>query len=400
MDLFERVHPTGLGHGTVTIMLGNLPLEHTTFRAEGNYSDGRRPDSVVFVDTVEEDLKRRDFTVNAMAWDPLEDQLVDPFGGEEDLAAGRLRAVGNAQERLQEDALRILRAVRFASTHHLKPDSALLTAMAQTAPLLDRIATERIEDELTKILSRSERPSGAFQMMAEQGIIDRILPELRPMKGQAQNRFHAYDVWDHTLAVLDACPPQPVVLRWAALFHDIGKPPTAEEHPDRPGEFRFFGHEKTSVEMTQRIADRLRFSRERQRRLDTIVAHHMIHPTPDWGDGAIRRLLSKLPGADLDDFLAFKRADVSGKGTPDLPERLADVDQLEERLRAELARGNALQRRDLAISSQSLMDLAGRSGGPWLGELQKHLLETVLEQPGLNEEASLAQLAAQWLESN
>ncbi len=398
--LFPRVHATGLSHGTVTIMVDDLPVEHTTFRAEGHYSDHRHPDTIRFVSTIEEDLARRDFTVNAIAWDPLEDCLIDPFNGAADLEARKLRAVGVAEERLREDALRILRAVRFASTHDLVLVDSLAAALRAMGPLLRNIAVERIEDELDKLLARSERPSIGFRLLAELQLLDVILPEFVPMMGQAQNRHHAYDVWNHTLAVLDACPSQPTALRWAALFHDLGKPVTAEPHPDNEGEFRFFGHEQVSMDLTEQIGQRLKFSKARQRRVGQVVAHHMIHPSEAWGDSAIRRLLRKLPGEDLDDFLAFKRADLTGKGTDDVDDLLKKVDVIEARLRNQRAAGHALSRRDLRMSSQALMDLAGRPGGPWLSALQNHLLEAVLEQPDCNEPERLRVLAIDWLQNH
>ena len=397
LELFDRVHPTGLGHGTVTVMVGDLPIEHTTFRTEGTYSDHRRPDSVQFVTEIEDDLARRDFTVNAIAWNPLADSYIDPFGGRQDVHQGRLRAVGAPRDRLQEDALRILRAVRFATTHDFELDMELRHALAATAHKLKEIAVERIEDELDKILSRSSHPSRGFRLMHELNLLEVILPEFIPMIGQRQNRHHAHDVWDHTLQVLDACPAEPTDFRWAALFHDLGKPLTAEPHSNQQGDFRFFGHEKVSLQISGDIGKRLKFSKARQRRVDQMIAHHMVHPTDDWGDSAIRRLLRKLPGEDLDDYLTFKRADVTGKGTDDVNTLLEQVNRIEERLRREQALGHALQRRDLAIDSHDLMTLASRPGGPWLGALQDALLEAVVEDPSFNQRERLESMARTWL---
>ena len=393
--IFDRVHATGLAHGTVTIMVGDEPVEHTTFRREGVYRDGRRPQVVQFVGSIEEDLARRDFTVNAVAWDPLSDTLVDPFGGEADGRAGLLRCVGNAEERFEEDALRLLRAIRFHATHGLEPAPGMEQAMAATAAGLERIAAERIEREITLIFERAERPSEAFNMARRCGLLPHVMPELLPLIGQAQNRHHAYDCWDHTMACVDAVPPGDAARRWAALLHDLGKPGTAELHPERPGEYRFYGHERLSLDLSAAIAERLRFSKNRRERVDVMVGTHMMHPTAEWGDAALRRLLSRLGDHGLEDFLALKRADIIAKGTPDVPEILAAMASIEERLRELLARGSAISRRDLALDGRQLAEALGRPPGKWLGPTLAALLDTVIEDPSLNRPERLVARARQ-----
>ncbi len=398
MAIFDRVHPTGLQHGTVTVVHEGAAVEVTTFRAEGDYSDGRRPDKVAFVGRIEDDLKRRDFTVNAIAWDPISDRYIDPFDGMADLQTRTLRTVGMASQRFDEDALRLLRAVRFAATHHLMPAPGLEDAMQAAAPGLSRIANERIEREFSLLFERADRPSIGLQLALRCGLLAVVLPELLPLVGQAQNRFHAFDCWTHTMAAVDAVPAGHVAVRWAALLHDLGKPSTAEPHPERPGEYQFFGHEKVSVEQTTLVAQRLRFSSQRQAHVERLVATHMLHPTPDWGDAALRRLLVKIGDEALDDFLLLKRADVAAKGTDDVPAIQQGVDRIEARLRAELAKGTALSRKDLAVTGDDLVRALGRPPGPWLGPLFAVLLARVVDEPEQNTQVRLIDVARMHLQ--
>ena len=303
MELFEQVHPTGLQHGTVTVVHEGQAVEVTTYRSEGVYSDQRRPDAVRFEAHIDEDLKRRDFTVNAIAWDPLSDTYIHPYDGMADLQTQTLRTVGDPDVRFAEDALRVLRAMRFAATHCLMPAPGLEEAMGRAAPNLVHVAVERVAAEFTRLFERAEKPSVGLDLAQRSGVLAQVLPELEPLVGQAQNRFHAYDCWVHTLAAVDAVPMGYADVRWAALLHDLGKPPSAEEHPDRMGEYRFFGHEKISVELSRAIATRLRFSTRRQAKVEGLVATHMLHPTEAWGDAALRRLLRKVGPDQLDDFL-------------------------------------------------------------------------------------------------
>ena len=389
MAIFDRVHPTGLKHGTVTVVVEDAPVEVTTYRAESLYSDGRRPDQVEFLDSIEDDLKRRDFTMNAIAWDPLSGRYVDPFDGMADLQTKTLRCVGKPKDRFTEDGLRLLRAMRFAATHFLMPAPGLEAAMTACAARLDQIAIERVEREFSLLFERAERPSIGLNLALRTGLIARVLPELTPLVGQAQNRFHAYDCWDHTLACVDAVPPGHSDVRWAALLHDIGKPASAPPHPDRPGEYRFFGHEKISVTRVDAIARRVRFSSARREQVSALVATHMLHPDEAWGDPAIRRLLRKVGVDRIDEFLMLKRADIWAKGTADVASLVADVDIIEARLRSEIESGSALSRSDLAVDGTDLCAALGREPGPWLRAAFDSLLEWVIEDPQRNESDQL-----------
>src|SRR5579859_4480870 len=221
LRIFPRAIPTGIAHGTVTVVLDGHPYEVTTLRGEGTYSDGRHPDWVEFVDDITADLARRDFTINAMALDE-EGRLIDPFDGRGDLSRGVLRAVGDPRARFAEDGLRPLRAARFVATLDLALDPATEQAIAPTVETYRNVASERVRDEWIKTM-KARKPSGAFEVMRRTGLLAVTCPELLEGVGMEQNRWHAYDVWRHGLECMDACPPDPV-LRVAALLHDVGKP--------------------------------------------------------------------------------------------------------------------------------------------------------------------------------
>ncbi|MBK9796243.1 MAG: HD domain-containing protein [Holophagaceae bacterium] len=389
-----RVIPTGLQHGTVTVILEDQPVEVTTFRSDGDYLDGRRPESVRLGVDLVEDLSRRDFTINAMALPVGGGDLVDPFGGRADLAAGIIRAVGDPLKRFGEDGLRTLRACRFASQLGFEIEAATLEAIPQRLEVAGRVAAERVFTELDKLL-RGAKPERGLGLLAESGLLDLWLPELRPMFGCGQNRHHCHDVWIHTLEVVRRVPAQSGP-RWAGLFHDAGKPITRSTGPD--GEIHFYGHEERSLEMAEWILERLKASHALRREVAALIRHHCTSPTAAWGDAACRRFLGRL-GEDalsLEDWAAFRLADHQGKGV-EVEARLAEHQLMLSRLGALAAARPPLALKDLALDGAALMRLAGRSGGPWLGELQRHLLEAVLDDPAANTVQGLSRLAMERL---
>ena len=385
-----RVIPTGLQHGTVTVLLEDLPVEVTTFRSDGGYLDGRRPESVRLGVDLEEDLARRDFTINAMAQPVGGSDLVDPFGGQRDLAARTLRAVGDPLQRFAEDGLRPLRACRFASQLGFTVEPATLAAIPLRLGVARKVAVERVFTELDKLL-RGDEPHLGLTLLAESGLLDLWLAELRPMLGCLQNRHHRHDVWTHTLEVVRQVPAE-AGLRWAALLHDAGKPGTRSTGPD--GEVHFHGHEARSLELAETILERLRSSLSLRREVAALIRHHGTHPTEAWSDAACRRFLGRLAedSLPLERWAAFRLADQRGKGL-DLEARLDGHQGLLSRLRALAAAAPPLAVRDLALDGAALMKLAGRPGGPWLGELQRQLLVAVLDDPGLNRAEALAEVA-------
>ena len=295
MELFgaEQCIPTGLQHGTVTIKYGGQLYETTTFRTEGSYTDGRHPDAVQFVPDVREDLARRDFTINAMAYNEAEG-LVDPFGGQADLQNGLLRAVGEPQQRFTEDALRILRLYRFAARFGFALDAATARAARQLAPHLDCISAERIQEELAKLLAAPQ--PGAY---LEPAVLAVVLPELTPESLTAAK------------PVVDACPAgeENLPVRWAALLHDVGKPPCFSLGPDGVG--HFYGHAAKSTELAEGILTRLRFDTAGRTRITQLIRYHDLPIAPE--AKSIRRLMNKLGVETVQQLFELHIADTCGQ---------------------------------------------------------------------------------------
>ena len=280
----ERLIETGLKHGTVTVLLGGLPLEITTYRVDGDYTDHRRPDAVRFTRSLREDLLRRDFTMNALAYNPRTG-LVDICGGAEDIARGIVRCVGEPDRRFQEDGLRILRALRFASVlgFQITPETA--AAIHRNAALLQYLAAERVRSELTKLLC-GQNVGAVLREFADVPAVP--IPELRPMFGFEQhNPHHDRDVWQHTVAVVAHIPPEPV-LRWAALLHDVGKPPCFSRGPDGVG--HFYGHAAKSAELADAVLMRLRFDTAGRTRITQLIRYHDLPVPPE--PKPVRRLMN------------------------------------------------------------------------------------------------------------
>ena len=399
-----RAIPTGLQHGTVTLMEEGRPFEITTFRGDGDYPDGRRPETVTLGVPLEQDLARRDFTINAMAvpvaaldrpdW---EAHLVDPFGGRADLAAGLIRAVGDPLLRLGEDGLRCLRACRFAAQLGFAIEPATLAAIPRRLEVARKVAVERVLAELTKLLC-GPGPDLGLAALAGTGLLDLWLPELRPMLGCTQNHYHRYPVWEHVLMVTRNAPATPEQ-RWAAFLHDSGKP--AARTVDAKGGVHFHGHEALSVDLALAILGRLRAGHALIRRVAALVRHHGTHPGPGWGDAACRRFLKMLLEDDLplEEWAAFRFADQTGKGFGEAHVRPAH-EALLARLEALAAQRPPLSVQALALDGRALMALAGRPGGPWLGQLQHALLQAVLEDPERNRADALGGLTRDWLAAN
>jgi tRNA nucleotidyltransferase (CCA-adding enzyme) len=388
MRLFKRVIPTGLQHGTVTVMVGDTPFEITTLRGEGAYSDSRRPDEVFFVKNIEDDLARRDFTVNAVAYDPLEDRLIDPFGGRGDMEQRRLRTVGKAEERFSEDGLRVLRAARFAATLGFDLDEATLAAIPSALPAFARVSKERVRDEWLKSM-RAAQPSRAFDVMRTSGILDISCPELMAQVGCEQNKYHTYDVWGHSMACLDASEAQPLP-RMAALLHDLGKPRT-RAFSDKTHDYTFYNHEAVGADMADEWLREYRFSNEERKHIVHLVRHHLICYSSEWSDAAVRRFVKRIGLEQLDALLALGRADALGKGRP-VESELAQLDELRARVQDSVAKGAAFGTRDLAVSGSDVMQTLGVKPGPIIGKVLDRLLERVLEDPTLNQRDALLPL--------
>lgn len=390
---FRHVIPTGIEHGTVTVLIRKVPYEVTTLRGETTYSDGRRPDSVHFVDDITADLARRDFTVNAIAIDPFDGSLIDPFDGIGDLERGIIRAVGDPIQRFSEDGLRPLRAARFTASLEFEIEPKTLAAISQTLDTYRKVSPERIREEWLKAM-RARRPSRAFEIMRQTSMLSITVPELMESVGCEQNRYHAYDVWGHAMACLDACVGDPI-LRLAALFHDIGKPRT-RAFSEKTKDWTFYNHERVGAQMVGPILTRLRFSNEERERIAHLVRHHLICYSDEWSDAAVRRWIRRIGKERLEDLYALNRADVLGKGKDPEPD-LEALEKLKGRVAAVLAAGDALTVRDLKVNGHDLMRELGMKPGRDLGAVLEYLLEQVLEDPSRNERETLLTLARAWL---
>lgn len=388
--VFRRVVPTGIEHGTVTVLLGDEGFEVTTLRGEVGYSDGRRPDQVFFVREIEADLARRDFTVNALAVDPTSGELCDPFGGMDDLRARTLRAVGEPAQRFGEDGLRILRGARFVATLEFELEEKTKAAMRPALDVFARVSAERVREEWLKAM-RARQPSRAFEVMREVGILDVVLPELLEQVGCAQNAYHAYPVWEHTLACLDAAPSDDPILRIAVLLHDIAKPKT-RAFSDKTQDFTFYHHEVEGAKMADAWLREYKFSRQERECITALIRHHLICYEPSWSDAAVRRFIRRVGEALIPRLFALARADAIGKGEPekgDPMDVLRSLDELGGRIEQQLAAGSAFGTKDLAINGKDVMNVLGIRPGRVIGTVLEALLEQVLDDPRLNERDTL-----------
>jgi putative nucleotidyltransferase with HDIG domain len=376
--------------GTVGVRRRDGVHEITTFRSEHEYADFRRPHRVEFGDRIEDDLARRDFTINALAWggdpgpdrSPRECRLVDPHGGLADLAARRIRAVGNPLDRFGEDALRMVRAIRLAAVLEFEIEPETLAAIRERADLVRHLSGERVAAELTKLLA-ARRPSIGLRLLETTGLLERLLPELAAERGIPQAKVPGDDLWAHTLRTVDAAPADRPIVRLAALLHDVGKPETAADG-------HFPGHEVRGAELTEALLRRLRLPRETIERVAHLVRHHMFSYEGAWSDAAVRRFIARIGRDALDELFALRRADNVGSG---LPAEATGVAELEARVTAILAGPVVLDRRDLAVDGDDLITELGLEPGPRLGRILDALLERVVADPSLNERPTLLLLA-------
>ena len=386
LTLFARVIPTGIAHGTVTVLTGRSQVELTTFRGDIGYTDGRHPDEVIFLNSLKADLKRRDFTINAMAYDTKRNRVIDPHQGRRDLKKGIVRAVGDPLRRFAEDGLRPLRAVRFASVLGFEIDKRTFNAIGKRLEVFRKVAPERVRVELLKILGSRQAHRG-IELLKQSGLLKEIIPELIPSIGFAQNRFHRYDVYGHTLKCLKHARGDPV-LKLAVLLHDVAKPQTAEG-PE--GERTFYGHEKASAKTASRVLKRLRFSNQERQRVETLISNHMFHYLPEWSDGAVRRLVRRVSPELLDDVYELRRADAWGRGVG-VRDTLANLKMLKQRVAKVLAEDAALKVTDLAIGGEEVMQILSIKPGPRVGKILDELLERILDDPSLNRPKKLQSL--------
>ena len=377
----------GEKHGTIGVVMDREVLEITTFRTEGGYQDNRHPGWVRFVDQLEEDLSRRDFTINAMAYSP-EEGYMDPFGGLQDLKDRCLRCVGDPATRFTEDSLRILRGVRFAVRFSLTPEAETQKAMFSLAHLMKNLAKERIFDELCKLLPLVH----THDLLLFAPVLTQVIPELSPSIGFQQHSIHhIYDVFTHTAHVVDSVPAD-LVLRWAALLHDIGKPACFTMGQDGHG--HFLGHAQKSATMADDILQRLKAPTALREQVVLLIHQHMTPLTPD--RHILRRRLSQHGEDTVRKMLALQRADFGSKGTG-TPQEEAVFDEIETLLNKILAEADCLTVRSLAVNGHDLAAL-GFAPDPRLGQCLHFLLEQVQEDRLENEKEALLRAAAGYLE--
>lgn len=383
-ELFDQTIPTGKKYGTVTVLLhAGETAEVTTFRGDAPVCDGRRPEHVLFSDQLCEDLAHRDFTVNAIAYDPIADRIVDPFDGLCDLKARRLRTVGLAAERFREDALRMMRAVRIKAEKGLEMIPGLAEAIRKDAQLIRNVNQERITEELSRIIT-SPRPAEGVYDLREFGLLQWILPELDACAGIRQREdYHRYDVFGHIARALQHTEPE-LIIRLAVLLHDIGK--SATSTVDAGGVIHFYKHEDVGAGMAETILERMKFSHEVRQQVIPLIRHHMRNID---SDRALRRMISELKTFEQARRLVQIRFADQMAGRQDPDESAAGYhDALQKIARIE-AQKLPLRVADLAVSGADIIRTLGIAPGPVVGEILQNLLRRVLEKPEINQPAVL-----------
>ncbi|MBC2582787.1 CCA tRNA nucleotidyltransferase [Clostridium sp. DJ247] len=382
IKLFDKTIPTGIKHGTVTVIINGVGYEVTTYRIDGEYLDNRRPDVVTFVSNLKEDLARRDFTINALAFNE-EKGLIDYFGGIEDLDNKIIRAVGEPNKRFQEDALRMLRAIRFSAKLDFDIEQKTLEAIKGNCNLILSVSNERVRDELCKTLV-SNNPTKGLRLLEETKLLEFILPELQVAVGfNQQNPHHDKEVFEHILAVVNNCPPE-LNLRVAALLHDIAKPECFTV--DKEGIGHFYGHDKKGAILCEKILRRLKFDNESISEISILVKEHMnVLKKPT--DAAVKRLINRVGKDLLRDLFVLQRADALGSLSPEM--RLEEIDRVEEKAMAILESKVPLSTKELAVNGRDLIQEFSLKPGEEIGNMLKFLLDKVLENPQLNSKEEL-----------
>ncbi|MES3005679.1 MAG: HD domain-containing protein [Patescibacteria group bacterium] len=378
--------------GTVGVVVGETEeiIEVTPYRLESIYSDGRHPDQVTFSKNILDDLKRRDFTINAIAYDPSNGQIIDPYKGQEDIVAGIIRAVGDAGERFSEDGLRIMRAIRLAAELGFTINTDTEKAILIHKNMLSKVAKERIRDEFNKLMM-SKSPMVAIVMAQRMGILPFIIPELEEGLHMKQNQAHAYDVFEHLVRSLQHAADKgwALEIRLSALLHDIGKPKTSRFSPEK-GDVTFYGHEVVGAKMTKKILENLKYPKKTIELVAKLVRWHMFFSdTEQISLSAVRRMIVNVGRENIWDLMNLRICDRIGTGRPkENPYRLRKYKaMLEEAMRDPVSVGM------LKVDGKTLMETLHVEPGPRIGYILHALLEEVLEDPKLNTEGNLKELA-------
>lgn len=388
-QLFGHTIDTGIQHGTVTVMADHVGYEVTTYRIDGEYEDARHPKNVIFTGDLLEDLKRRDFTVNAMAYND-ETGLVDAFDGVEDIKKGVIRCVGRPHDRFGEDALRMLRALRFRAQLGFSIDRETEQAVWDLAENLAKVSAERIQMELVKLLT-SDHP----EVMADVyrlGLTRVFLPEFDCMMETTQNnKHHRYSVGEHTVVALQNIPADRV-LRLAILLHDVAKP--ACKTTDEAGQDHFKGHPEEGERMARQILKRLKFDNDTINRVCRLVRWH--DDRPKLSERNVRRAMNRIGAENMQDLFAVKRADTQAQSMYEKQQKMDYIEEFENLYQQVLDKGQCVKKKDLAINGRDLIAI-GMKPGRQLGEVLDHLFEKVLDQPELNTKEQLLSMAEQYM---
>lgn len=413
IKLFKFVVPTGIEHGTVTVHYKGKEIEVTTFRTETGYSDGRHPDSINYAATIEEDLARRDFTMNAIAASLEDGAITDPYGGQDDIKNKLIRTVGIAHERFMEDGLRPVRALRFASKLGFSIENNTYSEIFKKE-IKDKAASisiERFRDEFEKIMV-SPKPSLGLKLLEETGLLDIFIPEFKVCRGCIQSdyrAFHKFDVLDHLFYACDGAPADKLNVRLAALFHDIGKPAAkkiitekvldGEKNDGSTKEIEtitFYNHEAFGEKITQKLMTRLKFSNDMISNVCHLVKEHMFHYETNWSEAAVRRFIIRVKPECMEDLYDLRIADMYGMYNEKVDLRYsASVKlllELKARVEKELSKKTALSLKSLAVNGRDLMQL-GIPAGKELGHILNELLECVIEDPAMNDKEKLIETA-------
>ena len=388
MKCFKHTIPTGIKHGTVTVMLDRDPFEVTTYRIDGEYSDNRHPDSVTFTSDLTEDLSRRDFTINSMAYN-TSSGIIDPFGGLADLKRSLIRTVGNPNDRYNEDALRMIRAIRFSCQLNFQIDEAAFSSIKLNSELIKNVSAERIRDEFSKILL-SEHPSKGIENLRIGGLLQYFFPEALLMVGFDQkNPHHDKDVYYHTLSVLDNTEPN-LVLRLSALLHDIAKPLTFSI--DAKGIGHFYSHNVKGVEVSEQLLKRLRFDNMTIKKVNALIFDHMSR-YENLKDSSVKKIITRVGTDNLFELFDLQVADIKGSAPPF---DYSGIEYLKNRCEQILEQKHPLTVKDLALKGEDIIKL-GYKPGKLIGDTLNYLLEKVLEAPELNTKAALEEIAIDFI---
>ncbi|WP_300368958.1 CCA tRNA nucleotidyltransferase [Brachyspira sp.] len=400
--IFKYTIPTGIKHGTILVIIDDMHVEITTFRSDGNYTDGRHPDNVEYASNIEEDLPRRDLTINAMAYNVLDGTLIDMFDGMKDIKRKIVKSVGNPYERFREDGLRIMRAIRFSTKLNFDIEKETFEAITHSTGMLASIAAERIREEFNGILL-SKNPFRGLELLRKTGVLSLILPELMQGFGVTQNKFHKYDVYYHILHTVQEVEPLEteeltLLVRLAALFHDIAKP-MVQKKVSKQDDPVYYNHEVVGSNVAKKIMKRLKYSNSEIDFVTLLVRQHMFYYQDEWTDGAVRRFMRAIGVENIKPLLKLREADRLGSGhrkdkeSKAIPKLLSRIDKIIEE-------ENAITVKDLKIDGNDLINEFNLKPSPLIGKILNYLLDLILDEPDLNNREFLIEKTKSFLDSN